>query len=218
VVRSEELIGRATGLVARGEALIQTRHPPPRGVIGSDRVAQDQFYEWHAASQSFLQMVFGEKHPHTRTFAEKVNTYHYSDTLQGLGILRAALEELKQGFVGRLQQLLAAEIFTNFLDMAVHLLEAGYKDAAASLGGAVLEDGLRRIAAARSVTVKGRDDLGSLNQRLADAEVYNRLTQRRVHAWNELRNSADHGKFSEYKADEVQEMLQGVARFLDEHL
>ena len=217
-MKSDRLTERAEALVSRGEALVATRHAPPPNVSGPDRVTQDTFYEWRAASLSFLQLVFGEQHPHTRMFAEKVTTYYYYNSLQGLGILKAAHEELAEGFVGQLRELLAAEIFTDFLDMATHLLESGYKDAAASLGGAVLEDGLRRIAAAREVTVKSSDDLGSLNRRLADAQVYNRLTQKRVHAWNDLRNNADHGKFDEYKAEDVDEMLKGTARLLTEHL
>jgi hypothetical protein len=52
-------------------------------------------------------------------------------------------------------------VFSDFLDMAGHLLEGGYYHAAASLIGAVVEDGLRRIAAASSVAVATRDDINS---------------------------------------------------------
>lgn len=151
-MKSERLIERAASLVARGSEMLGTRRPPPENVIGDDRVDSAAFYEWKAAGRSFLHFVFGEKHPHSQTSEKEVTYPVYSDALQGVGILRAAHEELAEGFVGRLQELVAAEVFTDFLEMARHLLESGYKDAAASLCGAVLEDGLRRIARAHSVS------------------------------------------------------------------
>src|SRR5262245_45467883 len=140
------IIERSAALVAMGERVVRSNRPAPEGVMGSDRVDSAEFYEWSAASLSFLHMVFSEaQHPHFRTFKEHVNGPFARDATQGLGILKAAYDELQKGFVGKLQNLVAAHIFTDFLEMAVHLREAGYKDAAASLGGAVLEDGLRRI-------------------------------------------------------------------------
>jgi hypothetical protein len=55
----------------------------------------------------------------------------------GLAILEAAKEELGYGPLSKIESLVSAEIFTDFLDMAQHLLEAGYKDPSASLIGAV---------------------------------------------------------------------------------
>ena len=48
-----------------------------------------------------------------------------------------------------------AEVFADFLDMAEHLLGEGYKDAAAVILGAVLEDTLRKLADAYGVPVIG---------------------------------------------------------------
>jgi len=55
-------------------------------------------------------------------------------------------------------------------------------DASALLTGAVLEDGLLRIANTNSIKVKSNDDLGSLNKKLADSQVYTRLIQKQIHA------------------------------------
>ena len=92
------------------------------------------------------------------------------------------------------------------------------KDPAASLTGAVLEDGLRKIAVANSVDVKSTDDLSALNHKLAQAKIYNRLTQRKIEVWNAVRNNADHGNFNEYKAADVKDMLGGTTLFLEEYL
>lgn len=76
--------------------------------------------------------------------------------------------------------LIEAEVFSDFLEMAQHLLDSGYKDPAASLAGAVLEDGLRRVGSAASVPFKKSDGLNVLNTALAKAGVYNRLAQSKV--------------------------------------
>ena len=102
--------------------------------------------------------------------------------------------------------------------MAGHLVDSGYKDPAASLCGAVLEEGLRRIATNKGENVRERDDLSSLNQKLAAKGVYSRLVQKRLAVWTDVRNAADHGKFSDYSKADVAEMHQGVSSFLAQHL
>ncbi|NMB56556.1 hypothetical protein GYA19_01290 [Candidatus Beckwithbacteria bacterium] len=53
---------------------------------------------------------------------------------------------------------------------------------------------------------------------ITDKEVYSRLIQKQIQAWKAIRDSADHGKFGDYKADDVKAMLEGVQRFLVENL
>ena len=136
----------------------------------------------------------------------------------GIGILKAVCEDLEDGFVTDVRTLVSAEVFTDFLAMAGHLVERGYKDPAASLCGAVLEQGLRRLATNSDVKVRERDDLSTLNQNLAAKGVYTRLVQKRLAVWTDVRNAADHGKFSEYSKADVADMHQGVSSFLAQHL
>ena len=102
--------------------------------------------------------------------------------------------------------------------MAEHLLESDYKDPAASLCGAVLEDGLRKIAMKKGIKIKSNNDLNSLNDKCANGGVYNRLIQKKIKVWIEIRNKADHGQFNEYSEKDVQEMLKGVRDFLAAYL
>ena len=68
----------------------------------------------------------------------------FKTLLIGMGILRSVKEDLEQGFLERIQDLVVAEVFTDFLDQASYLLGKRYKDPAAVLAGAVLEDGLKK--------------------------------------------------------------------------
>jgi len=214
----EKIKDRLNQLIKIGEEVLSTKHPPPPNVIAGDYVNDDPFYQWKAGSLSFLKSVFGDDSTHFQGFQHDCKYPSYSNAFKGQSILKAAKEDIEGGYLKKLETLVSADIFTDFLEMAGHLAEQGYKDPAASLIGAVLEDGLRNIAKNNDITLKSKEDIGSLNQKLADAQIYNRLTQKRIQVWSDIRNNADHGKFSEYTTDLVKEMLNGVRDFLEEYL
>ena len=210
----EQLVDRVNALIAKAEAVIATHRTPPSGVIGFPTLNPADFAEWQSQSLSFLISLVGADHTYTEQFRERVEQGHTSHVRAGQGILRGLREDLELGLLKGVRALVAAEVFTDFLEMADHLLEAGYYHPAASLTGAVLENGLRQIATARDVNVRAGDDLSALNNKLASKGVYNRLVQKRLQVWVGVRNHADHGEFSEYTDDDVREMVRGVSDFL----
>jgi len=195
--------------------VFETRRGPPSGVIAPNRVDSLLFAEWRAGAESLIAALVPPGHPFAVQFAE-VKEPLQRDAEKGLGILRALRSELDAGLLLRLESLAAADIFDDFLDMTEHLLDAGYKDPAASLAGAVLEDGLRKVASARGVAMKPAGDISSLDQRLADGQVYSRLAQRKIRLWKAVRDHADHGRFSEYREEDVRQMVAGVRDLLTE--
>jgi hypothetical protein len=133
-----------------------------------------------------------------------------------VGALRALRRDYDAGYLSTVQGLVRAEVFADFIDMADHLLEQGYKDPAAVLVGGVLEEHLRVLCANRAipVVVSGKPKKAdSMNNDLAGVSAYNRLDQKNVTAWLDLRNKAAHGKYSEYTAEQVATMLLGVREF-----
>ena len=220
---TKEMLGKKShsSLLERVEELISLGTKVLRSEYTEDYmrcVDNALFQRWRAGSLSFLSFVFGEKHTHSHLFVTECKIARPNAVNVGLGVLEAAQTDLESGMIGQLDTLVAADIFTDFLEMATHLIENGYKDPAASLVGAVLEDGLRKIAVAKSVDVKSTDTLSALNHKLAQAKIYNRLTQRKIEVWNAVRNNADHGNFNEYKAADVKDMLGGTTSFLEEYL
>lgn len=214
----KRLRDRVEALIQKGDAVCATHRPNPPRVIGFPTLNAGSFTEWRAQAETLLTSVLGPEHVYVRRFNDSVQQGFKSHVESGQGILRAVHEDLEHGLLSDVRSLLAAEIFSDLLEMAQHLLDNGYKDPAASLVGAVLEDGLRKIAAAAGIAVKSRDDLGSLSQRCADAGVYSRLVQKKIQVWNDIRNNADHGHFSAYVDDDVVDMARGVASFMEEHL
>jgi hypothetical protein len=216
--KEQQILDRLDSLVEKGNQVLATYRPNPPNVIGFPTLSSEAFSEWKTQTLSFLINLLGQEHIYVQNFKKEVQKGYTSSAHAGQGILRGVREDVEGGYLFRIEALVAADIFTDFLDMAQHLLEQGYKDPAASLVGAVLEDGLRKISSKHSITLKSKEDLGSLNKKLADAQIYNRLLQKRLQVWGEIRNNADHGKFSEYSKEDVREMLAGVSNFLSQHL
>lgn len=213
---TNKLIERAEQLLAKGQMVVATR--TSNSSMGFFTVDSSLFHEWKNNTQNFILLVCGETSSYYKNFVDEVKSAYPSDVDHGIGILKALKEDLELGYLTRVRDLVSAEIFTDFIEMAKHLLDNNYKDSTASLMGAVLENGLRQIAQKHIINVKSSDDIGSLNTKLADKEIYNRLIQKQIQAWKAIRDSADHGKFNDYKSEDVKSMLDGVQRFLTEQL
>ena len=213
---TENILGRLDSLIEMGEKVLATRHlasPPFGGYYVEDAL----FRQWRTSALAFLNVLPSE-YVYYREFEANCKTTYYDQANRGMAVLRAAKEDIAGGYLQKVETLVSASVFNDFLEMAEHLLDNSYKDPAASLIGAVLEDGLRRICGNNTLPVKSDDNISSLNRKLADKSVYNRLKQKEIEVWNKLRDYADHGHFDQYKPHDVTDMLKGARGFLCEYL
>jgi len=137
------------------------------------------------------------------------------------GILRSLREAYQNGYFQSIQELVHAELFDDFLEMAEHLLENNYKDAAAIMVGSVLESHIKKMCIKSGLpittSVKGKNVITKadvLNADLVKNGTYNKLQQKQITAWFGLRNEAAHGNYQAYKKEEVDLMLKGVRQFI----
>ena len=218
----EDLIQRIDQLIRNADEVIQTEKKLER-VVGTF-VDEELFHAFRAASLSFLAMTFGRDHTLYDEFNSQTKRSGFRSSHSarvGRGILSAAREELAGGWLTTTKGLVSAEIFSDFLEMAQHLLDEGYKDPAAVMAGSVLEEHLRQLCQKHGIpteaTKQGRPQpkkADALNADLAKKEVYNRLDQKNVTAWLDLRNKAAHGKYQEYTEEQVALMLQSLSDFM----
>jgi hypothetical protein len=135
-----------------------------------------------------------------------------------LGILRALRLEYQSHYFQSVTELVHADVFADFLEMANYLLSEGYKDPAATIAGSVLEEHLRKLCAKCGIGIvqdNGKPKNSDLlNSELAAAQVYLKLDQKSVTAWLDLRNKAAHGKYTEYTKEQVDLALQGLRHFI----
>jgi hypothetical protein len=133
------------------------------------------------------------------------------------GILNALRMAYDEGFLTSVTELIHADVFADFVEMASYLLSEGYKDAAAVIVGSTLEEHLRQLCVKNGIATDtaGRPKKAEqLNADLASQAVYLRLDQKSVTAWLDLRNKAAHGKYNDYSKEQVGLVIQGVRDFM----
>ena len=206
---------RLVAMIEKGEAVLRTHKPNPPGVIGFPTLGDRPYTEWKSQALALLTQVFDSGHTYIVSFESLVDDgARIGYVERGLGVLQAALEDVERGYLETVRELAAAEVFSDLLDQADHLLQNGYSAAAASLAGAVLENGLRSLATRKDITVKARDNLPSLNNKIGDKGVYSRLRQKQVSVWINVRNAADHGRFADFTDSDVADLIKGVRNLL----
>ncbi len=134
-----------------------------------------------------------------------------------IGIVQALRDDLNDGYVQNLQEVVHAEVFSDFIEMAQHLNETGYKDPAAVLAGSALEVHLKKLSIKNGIAIDidGKPvKADKLNADLAKANVYGLLDQKSITAYLDLRNKAAHGQYSEYAKDQVSNLILGVTEFM----
>jgi hypothetical protein len=140
---------------------------------------------------------------------------------QLLGVLRALLDDYRAGQMNTVQELVHADVFSDFLDMSQELLDKGFKDPAAVLSGSVIEEHLRKLAVKSNITVANSDGsprkAEALNADLRKGQAYDANEQKQITAWLGLRNSAAHGHYNDYDHGQIALMIQGVRDFLGRH-
>lgn len=135
------------------------------------------------------------------------------------GLVKSLRDAVAADQLARIESLVRAETFTDFLSMSEHLLEEGYKDAAAVIAGTVVEQHLRALCSRNSIATMQPDGLKwrkaeSLNQDLAKAGALTTLEQKQVTHWLGLRNAAAHGEYEKYEAAQVRLMIESITFFM----
>ncbi len=142
-----------------------------------------------------------------------------------LGILVAIRADLEKGRMRSIQELMHAEMFGDYLEMAKHLLEEGYKDASAVLTGSTLEVHLKALAVKFGVPVTVEDAKGKTIHKKADtlsadlvkSNCYHSNDHKSVVAWLGTRNDAAHGDYHKYDVAKVDLLISSIRLFMQQH-
>jgi len=187
-----------------------------------DAVDGAKFSGFQTGVLSFFKVILGEENLYYKRFYNGVKYYTDYNLNLALELLSKVKTDIDEGWLDDLKGLVSAELFSDFLDMAEHLLEGGYKDPAAVIIGSVLEENLRQLSLKNGLPIEQNDHkIGrmkplraeALNTELAKHHIYNLLNQKSVTAWLDLRNKAAHGLYDEYDLTFVKNFLQFVRDF-----
>jgi len=152
---------------------------------------------------------------------ERKGEHDWGRLAQIIGVVKSLQADLKAGYLASLEELIHAEVFADFLEMADHLQSEGYKDAAAVLASGSLEAHLRQLCTKNGIAIEVSTATGiqpkkadQMNADLAKAGIYSKLDQKNVTAWLDLRNKAAHGHYGDYTKEQVTLLIAGVRDFI----
>lgn len=214
-------------LVSEGLAHLQKILSLPDTMEGEDLM---EVTTWVTRLGQLVRRLYGEQSQHFQTYSSALATNYFYNLhsnynahfSQMVGVAKAIKHDLGNGLLVNFKNLVQADVFADFLEMGEYLLNEGYKDAAAVIIGAVLEDGLRKLAEQHGISVSQASGkpltIEPLNTELAKHDVYSKLVQKQITSWAHIRNKAAHGEFGEYNLEQVQMMLLFVQGFAADHL
>lgn len=143
---------------------------------------------------------------------------------RAIGTLNALKSDVENGYTESLIEVIHADLFTDYLEMSEHLVEEGYKDAAAVIAGSTLESHIRKLCEKCSIPTIGEKNGKSYNVKadrmnadLAKESAYEKTHQQQITAWLKIRNESAHGNYDTYSKEQVQLMLQGIRMFIATH-
>ena len=156
-------------------------------------ISSGPYNGFRSAGLSFISSLVGENNVYFREFNEKVDFATYESLLSGIEIMKSLRSEIENNWLTSIKGLVSAEIFSDFMEMAKHLLENKYKDASAVIIGSVLEGHLRQLAKKNGVEVATEKNgeffpkkADRINQEMFSNKVYNNLDQKSITSWLDL--------------------------------
>lgn len=213
----EQVRDRLGQLSDRGNDLVSSRYKSEYS--NQEFVDTAAFREWRVGCVAFLHEALGADSPYAKEFEFNCDSPFLSAVARGQAVLRAAREYIEFGPVARVEELVAAEIFTDLIGMAGRLSREGHLVAAVTVAAAVLEDVMRRSARHRKITIRENvDSITELNVKMAAAGAYPAMLKKRINEWAALRSQAETGILADDMHTEVEKMIRGVRDFVNDHL
>ena len=211
---AQKILDRFSSLVNEGNSIYQKFESSGSGYNAE---LNSDFIEWQMKSKNILSITCGEESHYLSQFKTNLKAGMGDTNISILNrlipILRAAEDDLKNGFLITIKQLVQADVFDSELEQAKSLLQNGYKNAAAVIAGTVLETAIKEICLNNGIELD-RKKLTHLNDELAKAGIYNKLQQKQITALADIRNNAAHGDYDQFTQEHVERMIEDIEKFL----
>ena len=175
---------------------------------------------------TIVESLYGANSPQTKaliegrkahTKAQYTDDYELSATAQLLkGTLLNIREELAAGLIRSISAEAAGEVIGDLIALSRTQLKAGYKDVAAVLATAALEDSLKRKAGELGINVQGRT-LDSIINALKAKSFFKGPQAPIVASYVKLRNAAMHADWNQITEADVSSLLGFLEPFVIQH-
>ena len=150
--------------------------------------------------------------------AEKIQGHASYAAYELKGIVKALRDDYRSGAMQSVTELVHADLFDDFLELASELASKGFHPPAAVVAGSVLEEQLRKLAEKSkiaTVDAKGRPkSVDALGTALVKVGIFSEAQRKFITSWYGQRTEAAHGRIDGVIADEVDRMIDGVRDFV----
>jgi hypothetical protein len=208
---------RLLSLSDRGKELVGGRFKSE--FSNQEMVDSSGFREWRVGCVAFLREALGAESPYAKEFEFNCDSPFLSAVMRGMAVLRATREYIELGPVARVEELVAAEIFTDLIGIAGRLLREGRQTASVTVAATVLEEVMRRSARHRQIPIRENVDTpAELNEKMAIGGAYPPAMRKRIDQWIGLLERSQSATETVVANTEIEQMIKGVRDFLNDYL
>lgn len=181
----------------------------------------------HFRTITFLNLLYGKTDPRIDALADyKSKKYdpqpttttfssNFSKYLEGL--LRGIRSDVEQGLIFNLEKQVTGAVVADFLLLAKEAMGNDYKDVAAVLVSASIEDALKRFATMHGLAVHDEDMAAVINA-LKSKGLLKGPQASVISSHTKLRNKAFHAKWGEIEKPEIHSLISFTESFILENL
>lgn len=233
----EEITKRFEELIQKGNQLLGTLGPKTTGFDrnGNRRINPDgyeywvparrspEFKSWLTSASNLIHFLVPSESPLAQDCDRLMADEHLKQGVPSnvlvlmLGLLTGVKDEWDNGFLGKIEYIVAGATFDDFLDHAAEYHRGNKKIEAAVLSSAVLEDTVKKIAQKNGIQTGGKT-LEPLINALVKANVLTSVKGKRVKAYAGVRNHALHAEWDEFEISDVGDLIHGTRELLENYL
>ena len=171
--------------------------------------------QWATSAQNLIQAVYGEQSPHYKNFVTAFSNYAGWESQWKIleGVFLSAKEDFEGGYIFDVDLRISGEVFGDFVVLARHSLSEGYKDVAAVLACAALEDALKRFASINGLDIKDKS-MGTVINAIKSSGLVEGAQKSLLDAMTNIRNKAMHADWENISAADVSSVIGYVEQFL----
>jgi hypothetical protein len=178
-------------------------------------VPAGSWQQWATSAQNLILAVFGESSPHHTNFLaafRECRGYDYHvNTLKG--IFLSAKDDFEGGYVFDVDLRVSGEVFGDFVVLSRHSLSEGYKEVAAVLACAALEDALKRFATVKGLSVSDKS-MQEVIAALKSEGLVSGAQKSLLATMPKIRDYAMHANWGKITEPDVSSVIGFVEQFL----
>ena len=220
----EQIEKRFESLIQLGQRLInqipRTEYRTHEYWVDSNKLTE--YHSWIYSVNNFLNFLSKANSIYAKEMSsilekKEVKGDVSSDAVKKIfGLLNSAFTEWKEGFLERIEFIIAAETFDDFLEHSEEYHKASKKIEACVLASAVLEDTLKKIALKNSVSQN--QSLEPLIDELTNNNIFTPVKAKKFKSYVGIRNSALHARWGEFDIKDVGYLIKGIKELIEDYM